>query len=116
MSAWPGINEAMEFAQMSLLNAPGEHLKSLTKNRRTRDNVDQKVQHITRVEALPIIVFRAVLPLELCLRMNELLGPKGSLIKVSKGKSVFKNLHQQNGCDRTRRSGPHCSPAPPTPR
>lgn len=90
----------MLFAQRSLLSPPGEYLKTITKAKRTRIAIDRKVENIVRVEALPTIVFRAVLPIELCLRMNELLGPRGSLTKVSKGKQVFRRLHEQNGFNR----------------
>ena len=100
MAKYPGNEEAHEFARLSLLSPPGEHLISVTKSKATIGSIRQKVETISRVPALSHVVFRAVLPLDLCPRMNELLGPKGSLKKVSKGKLVFRRLHEQNRFER----------------
>lgn len=100
MAEYPGNEDAHEFARLSLLSPPGDYLKSITKAKRTIEAIEQKVETVSRVDPLPVMIFRAVLPLDLCPRMNELLGPKGGLKKVSKGKTVFRRLHEQNRFER----------------
>lgn len=94
---WPGVVPALEFAQASLASEPGVHLQSLTKSKKTRENIARRAQFVERVEPEDgdRLILRAVLPLEHCPLLNELTRSHFGR-KTREGKRVFDLFYAQN--------------------
>lgn len=94
---WAGIEESLLFAQASLAAEPGAHLRSITKSKPTRLNIERKAAFIERHEPDDgdRLVLRAVLPLDICPLLNDLTRSHFGR-KTREGNRVFDLLFEQN--------------------
>ncbi len=94
---FPGHTEALQFAQHALLAPPGAHAAGMRKGKPAIATAERLGRLVERYELRGPVHLRAVLPIELCPTMNELLrlhfGAKTS-IQAKALKAIF----TQNRC------------------
>lgn len=94
---FPGHSQALQFAQLALLAPPGARAASLRKGAKAIANAERLGRLVERHELRGPVHLRAVLPIEFCPRMNELLRLHFGAASSLKEKTI-KAIFQQNRC------------------